>query len=121
MIFRKFLYIQNDSMARFLPHDVFSIPKRIDSPGFNMGAHKLKKNIPSGSLFCVTFLRSVKDQRMKFEPIAIFGLLHISSALDGSFFFGYWRVPNPSGWTHPFGPRGKPGKLSCSPSVVVQF
>ena len=30
-------------------------------------------------------------------------------------------VPNPLGWTNPSGPKGKPGKLSCNPGVVVQF
>ena len=37
------------------------------------------------------------------------------------YIFRYWRDPNPLGWTNPFGPRGKPGRFPCSPSVVVQF
>lgn len=37
------------------------------------------------------------------------------------FFFCYWRISNLLGWTNPFGSIGKPNKLPCSSTVVVQF
>lgn len=76
------------------PMTKFNIPKRINSSDLEIGAHKVHKTRSNGSHFFVNMLRSMIDQRLKFDPIVMFRLLYISNGLDGSLLAQNSRIKN---------------------------
>lgn len=56
---------------------VLNITKRINGSDLDIRAHKFQKFWTNGSCFLINILRSVINQRFKFNLIAVFGVLNI--------------------------------------------
>eukprot|EP00268_Persea_americana_P004056 TRINITY_DN11282_c0_g2_i3.p1 TRINITY_DN11282_c0_g2~~TRINITY_DN11282_c0_g2_i3.p1 ORF type:complete len:115 (-),score=4.74 TRINITY_DN11282_c0_g2_i3:2234-2578(-) len=61
----------------------FSILKRINGSDLDIWAHKVHKIRSNGSRFFLNILRSLIDQWLKFEPIIMFGPLHVPNCSNG--------------------------------------
>ena len=61
----------------------FNILKRINCSDLDIWAHKVNKIRSNSSRFFENILRSMIDQWLKFEPIIMFGPLHVPNGSNG--------------------------------------